>query len=111
MALTKAEIAENLFEKVGLNKADAKDLVEAFSGPLDEVDDFKFQTDIDFVFLNGHEFIVAFERFQCHVDQEVNVYNFQSSFLIMGDTEILNFLHQIVHIYFPLHLIGLFTFV
>jgi integration host factor subunit alpha len=30
MALTKAEIAEDLFEKVGLNKADAKDLVEAF---------------------------------------------------------------------------------
>ena len=30
MALTKADIAEHLFEKVGLNKADAKDLVEAF---------------------------------------------------------------------------------
>ena len=30
MALTKAEIAENLFEKVGLNKLDAKDLVETF---------------------------------------------------------------------------------
>ncbi len=30
MALTKAEIAEHLFEKVGINKADAKDLVEAF---------------------------------------------------------------------------------
>ena len=30
MALTKAEIAEHLFEKVGLNKVDAKDLVEDF---------------------------------------------------------------------------------
>ena len=30
MALTKAEIAEHLFEKVGLNKIDAKDLVEDF---------------------------------------------------------------------------------
>lgn len=30
MALTKAEIAEYLFEKVGLNKVDAKDLVEDF---------------------------------------------------------------------------------
>ncbi|NVK23538.1 MAG: integration host factor subunit alpha [Gammaproteobacteria bacterium] len=30
MALTKAEIAEYLFEKVGLNKIDAKDLVEDF---------------------------------------------------------------------------------
>lgn len=30
MALTKADIAEHLFEKVGVNKADAKELVEAF---------------------------------------------------------------------------------
>ena len=30
MALTKAEMAEHLFEKVGLNKKDTKDLVEAF---------------------------------------------------------------------------------
>lgn len=30
MALTKAEMAEHLFEKLGLNKKDAKDLVEAF---------------------------------------------------------------------------------
>lgn len=30
MALTKAEIAESLFEDVGLNKVDAKELVEAF---------------------------------------------------------------------------------
>ncbi|RAJ98819.1 integration host factor subunit alpha [Aliidiomarina maris] len=30
MALTKAEIAEHLFEKNGLNKKDAKDMVELF---------------------------------------------------------------------------------
>ena len=30
MALTKADIAEHLFEKLGINKKDAKDLVEAF---------------------------------------------------------------------------------
>ncbi|MCU4674464.1 integration host factor subunit alpha [Catenovulum sp. 2E275] len=30
MALTKAEIAEHLFEKLGINKKDAKDLVELF---------------------------------------------------------------------------------
>ncbi|WP_111977160.1 integration host factor subunit alpha [Algibacillus agarilyticus] len=30
MALTKAEIAEHLFLKVGLNKKDSKDLVESF---------------------------------------------------------------------------------
>ena len=30
MALTKAEMAEHLVEKLGLNKKDAKDLVEAF---------------------------------------------------------------------------------
>ncbi len=30
MALTKADMAEHLFEKLGLNKRDAKDLVEAF---------------------------------------------------------------------------------
>jgi len=30
MALTKAEIAEHLFEKVGLSKRDAKDMVEIF---------------------------------------------------------------------------------
>lgn len=30
MALTKAEMAEHLFEKLGTNKRDAKDLVEAF---------------------------------------------------------------------------------
>jgi len=28
MALTKAEMAEHLFEKLGINKRDAKDLVE-----------------------------------------------------------------------------------
>ena len=30
MALTKAEMAEHLFEKLGINKRDAKDLVELF---------------------------------------------------------------------------------
>jgi integration host factor subunit alpha len=30
MALTKAEIAEHLYEKVGLSKRDAKDVVEMF---------------------------------------------------------------------------------
>jgi integration host factor subunit alpha len=30
MALTKAEMAEHLFEKLGMNKRDTKDLVEAF---------------------------------------------------------------------------------
>ncbi|EWH08592.1 integration host factor subunit alpha [Catenovulum agarivorans DS-2] len=30
MALTKAEIAEHLFEKLGMNKRDAKELVEIF---------------------------------------------------------------------------------
>jgi integration host factor subunit alpha len=30
MALTKAEVAEHLCEKVGLNKRDAKDIVELF---------------------------------------------------------------------------------
>jgi integration host factor subunit alpha len=30
MALTKAEMAEHLFEKLGINKRDAKDLVETF---------------------------------------------------------------------------------
>jgi len=30
MALTKAEVAEHLYEKVGLNKRDAKEMVEVF---------------------------------------------------------------------------------
>ncbi|MDM7861109.1 integration host factor subunit alpha [Alteromonas sp. ASW11-36] len=30
MALTKAEMAEHLFDKLGLNKRDSKELVEAF---------------------------------------------------------------------------------
>ncbi len=30
MALTKAEVAEHLYEKVGLSKRDAKDMVEIF---------------------------------------------------------------------------------
>ena len=30
MALTKAEMSENLFEKLGVSKRDAKDLVETF---------------------------------------------------------------------------------
>ena len=30
MTLTKAEVAESLFEKVGLSKRDAKDMVEVF---------------------------------------------------------------------------------
>ncbi|WP_088328428.1 integration host factor subunit alpha [Lacimicrobium sp. SS2-24] len=30
MALTKADMAEHLFEKLGINKRDAKELVEAF---------------------------------------------------------------------------------
>ena len=36
MTLTKAELADILFEKVGLNKREAKDMVEAF---FDEVRD------------------------------------------------------------------------
>jgi len=31
MTLTKAELADLLFEKVGLNKREAKDMVEAFT--------------------------------------------------------------------------------
>ena len=31
MTLTKAELADMLFEKVGLNKREAKDMVETFS--------------------------------------------------------------------------------
>lgn len=34
MTLTKAELAHLLFEKVGLNKREAKDMVEAFFGEL-----------------------------------------------------------------------------
>ncbi|GBL03096.1 integration host factor subunit alpha [Glaciecola sp. KUL10] len=36
MALTKADMAEHLFEKLGLNKKDAKDLVEAFFEEIKE---------------------------------------------------------------------------
>ena len=36
MTLTKAELSDLLFEKVGLNKREAKDMVEAF---FDEVRD------------------------------------------------------------------------
>jgi integration host factor subunit alpha len=36
MALTKAEIAEHLYEEVGLNKREAKDLVEEFFERLRE---------------------------------------------------------------------------
>ena len=36
MALTKAEMAEHLFEQVGLNKREAKDMVETF---FDEIRD------------------------------------------------------------------------
>ena len=34
MALTKADLAENLFENVGLSKRDAKDTVEVFFGEI-----------------------------------------------------------------------------
>ncbi len=36
MALTKAEMAEHLFEKLGLNKRDAKELVEVFFEQIKE---------------------------------------------------------------------------
>ncbi len=36
MALTKADIAEKLFEKLGINKRDAKELVEQFFEELRE---------------------------------------------------------------------------
>ncbi|HBK55567.1 MAG TPA: integration host factor subunit alpha [Xanthomonadales bacterium] len=36
MALTKAELAERLFEQVGLNKREAKDFVDAFFDTLRE---------------------------------------------------------------------------
>lgn len=36
MALTKAEMAEHLFEKLGINKRDAKDLVDSFFEELRE---------------------------------------------------------------------------
>ncbi len=37
MALTKAEVAEHLFEKVGLSKRDAKDMVEVFFEEVREI--------------------------------------------------------------------------
>lgn len=37
MALTKAEVAEHLFEKVGLSKRDAKDIVELFFEEIREM--------------------------------------------------------------------------
>lgn len=37
MALTKAEVAEHLFEKVGLSKRDAKDMVELFFEEIREM--------------------------------------------------------------------------
>lgn len=44
-ALTKAQLAEQLFEKIGLNKRESKDMVDAFfdlvSGSLVEGDDVK----------------------------------------------------------------------
>lgn len=36
MALTKAEMAEKIFEEVGLNKREAKEFVDAFFGVLGE---------------------------------------------------------------------------
>ena len=36
MALTKAKLAETLFEQLGLNKREAKDLVEAAPKPVKE---------------------------------------------------------------------------
>ena len=36
MALTKAEMAERLFEEVGLNKREAKEFVDAFFDALRE---------------------------------------------------------------------------
>lgn len=36
MALTKAEMAEHLFEKLGINKRDAKELVDSFFEELRE---------------------------------------------------------------------------
>jgi integration host factor subunit alpha len=45
MTLTKAEIVESLFEKVGLNKSEAKNMVESFfeeiSKRLEEKEDVK----------------------------------------------------------------------
>jgi integration host factor subunit alpha len=45
MTLTKAEIVESLFEKVGLNKSEAKNMVESFfeeiSTRLEEKEDVK----------------------------------------------------------------------
>ncbi|GAL26039.1 integration host factor alpha subunit [Vibrio variabilis] len=35
MALTKADLAENLFEKLGFSKRDAKETVEVFSKRLE----------------------------------------------------------------------------
>ena len=43
MALTKAEVAEHLFEKVGLSKRDAKDMVEVFFEEIREtLDGFEY---------------------------------------------------------------------
>ena len=38
MTLTKAELADQLFEKVGLNKREAKDMVEAFFEEVPKLD-------------------------------------------------------------------------
>ena len=49
MTLTKSELADLLFEKVGLNKREAKDMVEAFfdevKTALEEGDDVKEDED------------------------------------------------------------------
>ncbi len=37
MALTKAEIAEQLYEELGLNKREAKEFVEVFFGEISEI--------------------------------------------------------------------------
>lgn len=37
MALTKAEIAEQLFEELGLNKREAKEFVEIFFGEISDI--------------------------------------------------------------------------
>ena len=44
MTLTKAELADMLFEKVGLNKREAKDMVETF---FEGLDFRRFQVDLD----------------------------------------------------------------
>ena len=86
MALTKADIAEQLYEELGLNKREAKEFVEVF---FSEISEILTEDDLDILFENQSNELDFFfaeisdEEIINYIDKEnLDLYEFEDELLI-----------------------------